>query len=189
MKRRIFIAINLPDFIKKELDAYQDKWPELPCSWTKKDNLHITLSFLGYLSDEEMLSVCNIARGVAKKQKPFAMTLNKIIFGPPKKMPPRMVWVQGERSTEFSRLKNDLEKAMEESENIPFMKEGRVSSPHITLARIQAWQFRNIDPEERPEINEDINLNFEIDSIEVMESELKKGGPEYMILESCKFRN
>ncbi len=189
MKRRIFIAINLPEYIKKELYGYQDKWPELPCSWTKKDNLHITLSFLGYLTDEEMLSVCNVAKQVAKLHRSFSIKLNKIIFGPPKKNPPRMVWAQGETSAEFSRLRNDLEKVMEASENIPFLKEGRIFSPHITLARIQTWQFRQMELEERPNVNEDINLSFEADSIEVMESELKKGGPEYIILESCKFKN
>ena len=37
-------------------------------------------------------------------------------------------------------------------------------------------------------MNEEINLNFEVNSIDVMESELKRGGPEYTILESFPFR-
>ena len=37
---------------------------------------------------------------------------------------------------------------------------------------------------ERPEIDEDVDISFSVDSIEVMESELKKGGSEYEIIES-----
>ena len=59
-------------------------------------------------------------------------------------------------------------------------------SYHITLARLRQWEFNKIEPEEKPEINEDINLTFEVNSIEVMESELKRGGPNYIVLESCR---
>lgn len=189
MKRRIFIAVNLPEYIKKELDKYKDKWPGFPCRWTKKDNLHITLVFLGYLSDEEMLAVCDITKKIAVKQKPFVIKLNRIFCAPPCKKPPRMVWVEGEKSKEFSKLKNDLEKSVMDSEGIRFLQETRPFSPHITLARINVLEFRQVEPEEIPDINEEINLNFEVNSIDVMESELKKGGPEYIILESCQLKN
>ena len=36
----------------------------------------------------------------------------------------------------------------------------------------------------KPEISEDIDLTFTVETIEVMESELKRGGPQYTILES-----
>jgi 2'-5' RNA ligase len=160
MRHRVFIAINLPENIKKELSSFENKWPDLPARWTKKENLHITLEFLGYVSDEELMKVCQDTAELAQKHKPFDVRLNKIIYGPPGKMPPRMIWAVGEKIQEL---------------NI---------SPHITLARIRAWGFRQIEPEERPEVNEDIDLTFEVNSIEVMESVLKRGGPIYTILES-----
>jgi 2'-5' RNA ligase len=187
MGHRIFIAINLPEDIKKKLVDYQSKWPELPIRWTRKENLHITLVFLGYLNDEELLEVCKITKEVASKNPVFSVNLNKIYYGPPKKMPPRMVWVEGEKSEEFTKLQTDLEKTLLENFT-PHRNEvsgaGRAFSPHITLGRIKTWEFRQIEPEERPEISEEISLNFEVNSIEVMESELKRGGPKYAILES-----
>lgn len=181
-RHRVFIAINLPEDIKRELAKYQEKWPELPAKWTAKDNLHITLEFLGDLTDIEIAEVCKAAREVAKRHNSFSINLNKIIYGPPKKMPPRMVWAEGEKSEELSDLKNDLQECL--LEKISFRPENRGFSPHITLARISEWQFRRIEPEERPEVNENINLIFTAESIEVMESELKRGGPVYTILES-----
>ena len=185
MRHRVFIAINLPEEIKKELSSLQRKWSELPARWVKPENLHITLAFLGYLSDEEVAKVCEITNEVAKKHSPFSIKLVKISYGPPKKSPPRMVWAIGEKSKPLTDLKNDLENEL--SGRVGFQPENRTFTPHITLARIRKWDFRGIDPEERPQVNEDISLSFEVSSIEVMESFLKRGGSEYEILESCPF--
>jgi len=163
-KRRIFIAINLPEAIRKELSAYQMKWPELPVRWTKPENLHITVEFLGYLSDEELLPTFQHFRELAAKHRPFEVKLTSIVYGPPEKMPPRMIWVVAERIEPFQ------------------------INPHITLGRIRTWEWRKIEPAERPEVAEEINLNFEVSSLEVMESRLKRGGAEYTVLESLELK-
>jgi len=160
MRHRIFIAINLPEDTKEELASHQDKWPELPVRWTKKENLHITLEFLGYVQDQEILAILKNTQELAQKYNSFDIKLVKICYGPPDKIPPRMIWAVGEKMKELNIV------------------------PHITLGRIKTWQWKQIEPEERPEIEEDINLNFEVNSIEVMESILKRGGPQYTILES-----
>ena len=186
MRHRIFVAINLPEDIKRKLVDYQEKWPELPARWTKPENLHITLAFLGYLSDEELLELCKITEEVAQRNNSFSLNLNKICYGPPKKTPPRMVWVEGEKSKESANLKDDLEASL--MEKVRYSPEKRAFTPHITLGRIRGWEWHRIDPEERPEVEQDISLTFEVHSVEVMESQLKKGGPEYVILESCPLK-
>jgi 2'-5' RNA ligase len=183
MKHRIFIAINFPENIKRELGDFQSKWSELPIRWVKPENLHITLAFLGYLSDEELPEVIKITKEVAQRHSTFLINLIKICYGPPKK-PPRMIWVEGEKSKDLANLQIDLEKSLTSSGKIKFEPEERSFTCHITLGRIRQWEFRQIEPEERPEVNEDINLSFEVNSIKVMESQLKRGGAEYTILES-----
>ena len=186
-RHRIFIAINLPEDIKRGLSEYQEKWPELPAKWTAKDNLHITLEFLGDLTDEELGNVCKVAGEVSKRHKIFSINLNKILYGPSKKIPPRMIWVEGEKSDEMADLKEDLQECL--LEEIKFRPDGKGFTPHITLARISEWEFRKIEPEERPEIEENIDLTFTVESIDIMESELKRGGPQYTILESHTLSN
>lgn len=193
MRRRIFIAINLPKDIKKELEVRQNKIEEMfsgvesegMIRWTKKDNLHITLIFLGYLTDQEILEICEAIRETAPNYKSFLVKLSHICYGPPKKMPPKMVWAMGERSKELTDLKDGLEKSLTAS------AENQIStknfSPHITMGRIKAWQWKRIEPEERPAIETDFSLSFPVESIEIMESELKRGGPQYNILESISF--
>ena len=195
-RHRIFIAINLPPDIKKILAGYEKKWsrsqsdrgssiqsgPELPAKWVGQDNLHITLIFLGDLTDIELGEVCIAVKEVARKYNSFKISLNKISYGPDNKIPPRMIWASGEKIKKLSLLKNDLEESL--LEKIRFVPENRGFTPHITLARISAFQWRAIEIEERPDVSETIDLNFDVESIEIMESELKKGGPEYTIIES-----
>ena len=200
MRHRIFIAINFPDEMKKKLGSYQERIEELftpyrnevsgsgPVRWTKTENLHITLAFLGYLSDEELFNVCKITKEITQRHQPFSITLNKILYGPPKKMPPRMVWVEGEKSKDLANLQLDLEKSLLSSGKIKFEPEERSFTCHITLGRIKTWEFRQIEPEERPNVEQDISLSFEVNSIEVMESQLKRTGPEYSVLESAPLK-
>ncbi len=173
-KRRIFIAINLPDNIKEKLSQFHC---DLPLRWTRKDNLHITLIFLGYCSDQDLGKICRIVKETAAKHSSFSVKLSKICYGPKEVIPPRMVWALGEKDKELSGLKKDLEKALE--------IEGGEFYPHITLARIKTWEWRQIEPEERPEIEKDISLSFKVTSIDVMESKLKREGPQYIVLEKA----
>jgi len=193
MLHRVFLAINLPESIKNKLVEYQENITRdfsgrCPVRWTKKENLHITLVFLGSVSNDGLLEVLRIAKEVTERNSAFSITLNRVCYGPPKQMPPRMVWVDGKKSQEFATLKDDLEKTLAGEKRINFSTDARAFSPHITLGRIKAWAFRQIEPEERPEIEEEISLGFSVKSIEVMESELKRWGPEYTILESFLFK-
>lgn len=185
MPHRIFIAINLPKDIKTELLACQKDLKDLPVRWVKEDNLHITLIFLGHLRDEEIPDICNAVREVAQKTNPFFIHFKEICYGPPKKSPPRMIWALGKESQKLSSLNNDLEqKFLAATARKSSAFESRPFSPHITLGRLKQWEWRWIEPDERPEVKKELPLYFEARSIEVMESYLKRGGPEYAILES-----
>ncbi|MGD0576893.1 MAG: RNA 2',3'-cyclic phosphodiesterase [Candidatus Staskawiczbacteria bacterium] len=184
-RHRVFIAINLPEEIKKELLSFSQKWPELPARWLGKDTLHITLEFLGDLTDVEIADACQIVKDVAKRHNSFSVTINKVSYGAKTltgRAPGKMIWAEGEKSGELADLKNDLQESL--LEKISFRPESREFHPHITLARIREMEFRNFDLEEVPEVNEAVDLVFTVESIEVMESELKRGGPVYTTLES-----
>lgn len=182
MKRRIFIAINLPKKVKKRLEEFQKKWSQLPIRWVKGRNLHLTMAFLSYLPDEELVKVCQDIKEIGLKHSPFLISLTKTSYGPKDKEVPRLIWMEGERSEELSLLKKDLDELL--SKSIGFVPENRDFLPHITLGRVRKWDWKKIEPEERPNIAEDIPLSFEVKSIEVMESQLKQGGAEYAVSES-----
>jgi 2'-5' RNA ligase len=194
MRHRIFLAINLPEKIKQELSKHQNKiermftFEQKPIRWVKKGNLHITMVFLGYVSEEDIPEILKTTEQTVKQNNSFSINLNKICYGPPKKILPRMVWALGEKSEELGKLQTELENSLLSFPKGLKRSEGRPHTPHITLGRIQKWKFKRIEPEERPEIEEDISLSFQVNSIEIMESQLKRTGAEYSILQSFQLK-
>ena len=183
MRRRIFIAINLPEKIKKELSKFKDQFSDLPAKWVEKENLHITLAFLGYIRDEDLPKIIEITKKVASNYSPFQIKIVKVAFFPPKVFPPRMIWAIGEKNETLFKLQENLKNSLSEI-NIPQLtEEEKGFIPHITLARIRKWEIRQMEREEIPQIDEDLELEFEVNSIDIMESHLKRSGPEYILLQ------
>ena len=124
MFHRVFIAINLPSNIKERLssfqrefdslfDSFRDENPKMEIiKWTKPENLHITLVFIGLARDEDLLEISKNCRDVALRHKPFFIRLNRIYYGPPQKEPPKMVWVEGEKTSEFFALRQKLQEVL-----------------------------------------------------------------------------
>ncbi len=185
MLRRIFIAINLPEDIKDKLLIFSEKYSRLPARWTERENIHITLNFLGNLDENQLLETIKTAKEVALKHNSFLLRIEQVCYGPLNKFPPRMVWVLGEKGQEILGLQNDLENVFFDLPSYQYkIKESRRFFPHITLARIKSFEFRRLG--EGIEIDEALESSFEVNSIEVIESQSKKTGVEYAILESIE---
>jgi len=178
MKRRLFIAINLPENVKKKLIEYKYNYSQLDSKsirWVGWSNLHITLLFIGYVTGDEMYEICNLVKEIGKKHEPFLIKFEKIIFGPPNKTP-RMFWAEGEKSQALADLQGDLNDAIQQRTGCKY----KAFRPHITLAKFPASTLKSL-PEE---INEPFKFEIPVETIEVMESSLKRTGAEYSILES-----
>jgi 2'-5' RNA ligase len=182
MRQRIFIAINFPEKIKQELSQLQKKWPTLPCRWLKKETFHITLTFIGYVNDKELEKVFATTKKTAFKYRPFSVIFTRVCYGPGRIKPPRLVYAYAKESPEFLSLQKDLEKELALTQ-INFRSKPQ---SHITLARIKKWNWRRLEPEERPDVDLNISLEVPVNSIEVMESHLKRTGAEYTSLLSAK---
>src|SRR3989338_8988715 len=114
MLHRIFLAINIPGSLKEEMLSVRNKLPEVPCTWTSKENLHFTLVFLGNTSDKELEEVVRRAKEVGEKHKKFSITLLRIQYGASRNVP-RMIWATGRMPKELLALQKDLEKAFSSS--------------------------------------------------------------------------
>ncbi len=179
MKRRIFIAINLPAEIKKELLSCQKKFRNLNIRWTKPENLHITLAFIGYVSDEEIEKILKATQETALKFSPFLINLNRVCLGPTPERA-RMIWAEGKATGDLINLDKNLKEELAK-EKINF--DGKYPlKVHITLARARGGELRGIN------LDEVLNqLSFEVRSIDIMKSELFKNGAEYRIFKKFPF--
>lgn len=178
---RLFVAINLPEKIKQELKNYQAEISDLPAKWVKPENLHLTLVFLGNQKEENLGKIFEAIERTVQKFQPFVLKITQACFAPPKMKVPRMVWVLLEKNKTLENLFQDLIQNLT-SANIPFLHEQGAFLPHVTLCRLRKWEFQRMDPEFLPQVNKEFNFAFEVSSVELMESKLKRTGPEYFVL-------
>ena len=191
-KQRIFIAVQIPDSLKnileKELEKRLNKKSENSSRknlirFIKKENWHITVSFLGYLSSEEIEIIKKIITEETIGINPFYLRPDKIIWAPygPIK---RMIWLDFKKSPEFEKLKNNIENAIiswqKENYFNNFKREQRKTNIHLTLAKFEPRIFKNIQKTIPPQgifLKEKGDL--EVKNVDIMESNLSNTGAEY----------
>lgn len=134
---RTFIAIELSDEIKDALAQIQShlKYAGTDVKWVEKDNIHLTLKFLGEIDENKCEKVKTALDEIAKSVKPFEISLKDIgVF--PKIEFPRVIWVGLDKgvkeSTELAAKTDDA------LSKIGFDKEARPFAAHLTIGRVRS---------------------------------------------------
>jgi len=179
MRKRIFIAILLPEKIREELAGLQKKFRKHSVRLTKPENLHFTLSFIGWIEEEKIEKIKKIIKDIAQGCPSFTLRLIKISPGPNPKFP-RMIWAIGEKEERLEKVWRRLREGFKES-HIP-VDERYPLKVHLTLARAKGKELFG------QEIDERIDINLPVKEIAIMESYLKPEGAEYRILQAYPLR-
>ncbi len=182
---RLFIAVNLPGEIKRTLGAFIQELRRFPADakWVGEANLHLTLQFLGNVSEEQVPAIVQGLNLAAGEVTPFKLVISGVgVF--PSVERPRVLWVgvSGE-TTVLADLHRRVQKEMG---LLGFEPEQRKFSPHLTLARIRSPQgFRTLlDKAEEYAGRAKKFGETRIVSIELMLSELSPKGAKYYVLAS-----
>jgi 2'-5' RNA ligase len=201
---RTFIAIELSDgarnHLSRELRRLAQALPRL--RWVDPGTLHLTLSFLGGLDDEQLDKAIQATTDAAADEKPFTLHIGSLgMFGPPRS--PRVVWsgVAGDIPSLLSLQKQLTARLAEQG----FPPEERPYSPHLTLARIKD----SLTPQELAALQRLIPPALDtyarqhttarasdkgqdaaifVEHLSVMKSELLRDGPRYTCLRLCALR-
>ena len=183
--KRVFVAINLPDEVKEEIG---DKIRDIDSKEIRiipPENWHLTVSFLGNQSEGSLLEIIESIKIITDEFPAPLIELTKIVYGPARSRP-RMVWVVGteESSKKIANLKRRLGDELK-NRGIKFNHdEYRRYNLHITLARFSAES--NFAVNNRLDIP--LTCRFAPNNIDLMESNLKRNGAEYMLVEKCFFK-
>lgn len=180
---RCFISIEFPEHVRSKIfHAFEDLNKSGYCSgsFVGKDNLHLTLSFLGDISEEKAERVRNLLKKINFRK--FSIETGDIGFFPSESHI-NTIWVSV-ISKEISVLKKEIEKILE-GEGISL--DERDFIPHLTVARI-----KNIkDKQNFLDYVSGLKLQkmlFVAEDFALMKSILKKDGPEYKIIERYGMR-
>ena len=181
MKRRFFVAIPIPDEIKRELRYVLD-WIDdgiLSCGrMIPEEDWHITLKFLGEQDEENVPHIVTAIQNTAREYEEVRKDIGIPDVTYDENIPPRMIWANG-RKEDSVRL-GSVRDAFDAQcvKNGIFRGDERKSfTTHITLVRF----FRN--PPKDAYVREPIEMFFTPKSIDLMESHLNRSGAEYTLVE------
>jgi 2'-5' RNA ligase len=181
---RLFVALEIPSAVRENLAdflrALRGVSPQT--RWLRPENLHVTLKFIGEVSETKLAAVRGALAGVRSEQH-VAIDFRGLGFFPNEKHP-RVFWAGIEASPNLRTLAADIEKATEE---LGITREQRPFSPHLTLARFESPRLQeNL----RAAIQENAARDFgslRTNQFQLIESKLKPSGAEYTTLESFPF--
>lgn len=190
---RTFIAIELSNEIRGGLAQIEShlKYSGADVKWVEKDNIHLTLKFLGEITEEKSEKIKYILDEIAKQTKPFELSLKISKEGSgtflgafPNLNHPRVIWVGLDKGAVESRL--IAEKVDDALLKIGFQKESRPFAAHLTIGRVRS-------PKNKEALKEKIsNLQLKahslqlIDAIMLFQSSLTPKGPIYTKIHESK---
>ncbi len=140
-KSRLFIAIPLPEFLKDALQECREwlsSYPEMKeiKNWIAPSNLHITLHFLGDISEKKIPYLQEIVNQTAQKL-PLSLTMKDIGTFEENELP-NSIWVGIEKNEQLKTIHQELTKKLEDLEIELESTSFENYNPHVTLAYIDA---------------------------------------------------
>jgi 2'-5' RNA ligase len=185
---RTFIALEMNDAQQRHLaGVISQVAAALPgIRWVNPAGIHLTLAFLGELSDDQLSGVMHAVESAVQQASPFSYRFSRLgSFGSPRQ--PRVVWMGiDEPSGALAHLHRVLNRELARR---GFEIDKRPFSPHLTLARIR----NPLPPDELQQLQtllmgKQAGLtspeSYMVQHVNVMKSELLKGGAQYTCLQA-----
>jgi 2'-5' RNA ligase len=186
---RLFIAINLPAtqraIISQTQQQLRAQIQSRGAKWVAPENVHLTLQFMGEVDAQLVPKIEAALRAACERSASFELQTGGIgCFPDPRK--PRVVWLG---------LNGDLEDLRQLQSAVaaavaPFhaQRDEKSFKPHLTLARVKTF-----DRDEARAIGRAVQQaeassyeSWRVESVELIQSELKPSGPVYTPLAEVK---
>jgi 2'-5' RNA ligase len=186
MQKRLFLAINLPKEIKDQLAELVKKLDKAnknkPIKWVENENFHLTLHFLGSTPVEKLDSIDAAIGPIVAKYPTLNFSLSDKINAFPNLNEPKVIFLEMNELNDSKTiaLQKEIGKALELLE---FEIDPRPFKLHLTLGRVKFETNFQIPKIRVP------SSEFQVSSIDLMESNLTPTGPIYMILKQYKLKS
>ena len=135
---RVFLAVDIPEEIKAKIRDIQKNFEKerFDIKFVEPENLHITLKFLGEVSEEEIEKVKRQVSSVVKDFSVFKIEMKEFgYFGNEKYI--RTLWIGIGNKERLIELINKLNKKLDY-----IRKDKHKPSPHLTIGRLKSGKNR-----------------------------------------------
>jgi RNA 2',3'-cyclic 3'-phosphodiesterase len=185
---RAFIAITPPTTLQQTVAEVRQVFQRLslPWRWVTPEQIHLTLRFLGNVSEEAVPSLLQAIEQAAQGQTAFALRARALgCFPHPAR--PRVLWVGlDDPSQALERLNEHLTVALTP---LGFPPENRPFHPHLTLARVQNMgRSSQLFPMLQTYQDRDFG-EFLVTQVHLVQSQLQRGGALHTILRSVTLQS
>jgi 2'-5' RNA ligase len=181
---RVFVAVALPAPIRRELFQLRESLEDGPTrkavKWVREQNLHLTLRFIGAVRAEEISALGTSLQEAVRGVSSFPLGLEAGgCF--PNVLSPKVLWIG--LGGDLDRLA-ELQCGVERETGRWGEREERAFHPHITLGRVATRDRKALRAlgswvNQLPVPTHD---SWEVNSIELMQSVLNRGGSSYSSL-------
>jgi 2'-5' RNA ligase len=176
---RMFCAFELPESLRARISQHsqkvRDAVPEAAASWSRPENIHLTVKFFGNVAQQRVTPISAAAARVVKEFSPIQIDVGKTgVFPRPSR--PQVLWIGiDDASHALATLHKQLE---HEFAREGFAKEDRAFQPHLTIARIRKPHDSNRLAESHLGI-EFSKVTIELSELVLFRSELSSKGSKY----------
>jgi len=183
---RLFVALEIGSQAQRQIADEQKRLAETirgaSLRWTKYEQLHITLVFIGQVSEERAAAIVDAMRDPLP-HPPFRFALGGLGAFPPRGAP-RALWIGvksgGEQVVRVQRL------VAERLETLGIERERRPFSPHLTLAR---WKdSRSSDRPRTTTASPATIASVDAHGVTLFQSHVTSAGSTYTALVECRLQ-
>lgn len=189
---RAFIALEIPTqthqeisnqtaSLRKNLDAHTVRW-------VPPGNIHLTLKFLGDVSQTKIEQICEVLSDLAGRHEKHAFKISGLGAFPNTRRP-RVLWIGIQAPETLTALYQGLEAS---TAKLGFPPEKRPFNPHLTIGRVK----QHIPPASMQSLQKalsSIKIGYidtvEVEALDLFKSDLKPSGAVYTKLYSATLNN
>jgi 2'-5' RNA ligase len=177
----VFIAIDLDETLRKGIEEAENKIKKTGCyaKLVEPENLHITVKFLGEVSESSVNGIENKISETISGVKQFQIGLEGVgFFGNPNHI--RTIWI------DFGEGKGQLVKLIENmNKNLDYIRrEVHESNPHLTVGRVKSGVNKEKLLETIRSMKDVKFGQMPVKFVKLKQSVLTKQGPIYSDLKS-----
>jgi len=181
---RLFLAIPLPEHVRGELLRLQHQLqPLLPSRavrWTKPEQFHLTLIFLGNVPDADTAALSRAVHSVCDTAPPMRLRAEGVGFFPDIRSP-RVFWVDIKsvdgHLADFQRQLGLSVQPFAEKE------EAKKFTAHVTLARFEKLLHHDTDKLKAASAIDKTFGEWTAEEVQLIKSSLQPSGALHVILE------
>ncbi len=169
---RLFVAVEIPESIAEEVSYVYRGLPG--ANWTRPENLHITLKFLG---DTDEKKVCKIQEVLSSiKHESFRIKLSGVGNFSKKGSGP-IIWIH---INPLERLRELHRKVENKLNSLEIPGEKRKYTPHLTIARMKRYHHGRME-DYMNSFSQFESSEFEVNAFHLFSSQLKPEGAIHTI--------